>query len=96
LVTTTPGQPIHFEHTVPAGAHQFRVALYKADKSLRLEKEGLAEIRSDLANTLAVHVNHHSKLLIRREFALDVTWPAAPVPASERAAATPKTSVLMK
>jgi len=42
-----------------------------------LEKEGLAEIRSDLANALAVHVNRHSKLLVRRELALDVTWPAA-------------------
>jgi hypothetical protein len=96
LTTTTPGDPIHFEHSLPSGPHQLRVALYKPDKSLRLEKEGLAEIRSDLANTLAVHVNHHSKLLVRRELALDVTWPAAPVPASERAAATAKTSALMK
>jgi len=96
LVTTTPGQPIHFEHQLPAGPHQFRVALYKPDRSLRLEKEGLAEIRSNLANTLAVHVNHHSKLLVRRDVALDVTWPAASVPASERAAATARTAVLMK
>jgi hypothetical protein len=96
LVTTTPGQPIHFEHQLPAGPHQFRVALYKPDKSLRLEKEGLAEIRSDLANTLAVHVNHHSKLLVRRDVALDITWPAASVPGSERAAATAKTSALLK
>jgi serine/threonine protein kinase len=96
LVTTAPGDPVHFEHPLPAGPHQFRVALYKADKTLRLEKEGLAEIRSDLQNTLSVRVNHHSKLLVRRELALDVSWPAASVPASERAAAAPKTSVLMK
>jgi hypothetical protein len=61
-----------------------------------MEKEGLAEIRSDFANTLAVRVNHHSKLLVRRELALDVTWPAASVAPSERAAAIAKTSVLMK
>jgi serine/threonine protein kinase len=96
LITTAPGDAIHFERPLPAGPHQLRVALYKTDKTLRLEKEGLAEIRSDLANTLAVRVNHHSKLLVRRELALDVTWPAAPVPASERAAATAKTSALMK
>jgi serine/threonine protein kinase len=96
LVTTTPGESIHFEHSLPAGPHQFRVALYKTDKSLRLEKEGLAEIRSGLANALAVHVNRHSKLLVRRELALDVTWPAASMPASERAAAPAKTSALMK
>jgi hypothetical protein len=61
-----------------------------------LEKEGLAEIRSDLANTLAVHVNRHSKLLVRHELALDVTWPAASMPASGRSTATAKASALMK
>jgi serine/threonine protein kinase len=96
LVTATPGEPIHFEHALPPGPHQFRVALYKPDKSLRLEKEGLAEIRSDGANTLAVHVNHHAKLLLRREFALDIIWPAGSVAASERAAAPVSTSALMK
>jgi tRNA A-37 threonylcarbamoyl transferase component Bud32 len=75
LVTVTAGEPIHFEHALPAGTQQFRVALYKPDKSLRLEKEGLAEIRSDGANTLVVHVNHRAKLLLRREFGLEVTWP---------------------
>jgi serine/threonine protein kinase len=96
LVTTSPGEPIHFEHPLPTGSHQLRVALYKPDKSLRLEKEGLAEIRSDLANTLAVHVNRHSKLLVRHELALDVTWPAASMPASGRSTATAKASALMK
>jgi len=96
LVTAAPGEPIHFEHALPTGPHQFRVALYKPDKSLRLEKEGLAEIRSDGANTLAVHVNRRAKLLLRREFALDVTWPAGSAAASERAVAPVKTSALLK
>ena len=96
FATVAPGEPIHFEYALPAGPHQFRVALYKPDKSLRLEKEGLAEIRSDGANTLAVHVNHRAKLLLRREFALDVTWPAGTAAASERAAASVKTSALLK
>jgi len=96
FATAAPGEPIHFEHALPAGPHQFRVALYKPDRSLRLEKEGLAEIRSDGANTLAVHVNRRAKLLVRREFTLDVTWPAGTAVASERAAAPVKTSALMK
>jgi len=96
FATVAPGEPIHFEYALPAGPHQFRVALYKPDKSLRLEKEGLAEIRFDGANTLAVHVNHRAKLLVRREFALDVTWPAGTAAASERAAASVKTSALLK
>jgi len=96
FATAAPGEPIHFERALPAGPHQFRVALYKPDKSLRLEKEGLAEIRSDGANTLAVRVNRRAKLLVRREFTLDVAWPAGPAAASERAAAPVKTSALLK
>ncbi len=61
-----------------------------------MEKEGLAEIRSDGANTLAVRVNRRAKLLVRREFTLDVTWPAGSAVASERAAAPVKTSALLK
>jgi tRNA A-37 threonylcarbamoyl transferase component Bud32 len=93
--TAAPGEAIHFEHALPAGPHQFRVALYKPDKSLRLEKEGLADICTGGANILAVHVNHRAKLLVRREFALDVTWPAGSA-APERAAAPVKTSALLK
>src|SRR5229473_2304778 len=96
FATAAPGEPIHFEHAVPAGPHQFRVALYKPDKSLRLEKEGLAEICLDGANTLAVHVNRRAKLLVRREFTLDVTWPAGTAAVSERAVAPVKTSALLK
>jgi len=96
FATAARGEPIHFEHALPAGPHQFRVALYKPDKSLRLEKEGLAEIRSDATNTLAVHVNRRAKLLVRREFTLDVTWPAGTAAASERAAAPAKASALLK
>ena len=96
FVGATPREPIHFEHALPAGPHQFRVALYKPDKSLHLEKEGLAEIRSNGANTLTVHVNRRAKLLVRREFALDVTWPAGTAAASEHAAAPVRSSALLK
>ncbi len=83
LATEKHGQPMNFEHTLPAGPHQFRVALYKADRSLQLEKEGFAETRDDDANTLAVRVTRHAKLFIRRGLVLEVTWPGAPSPASE-------------
>ena len=96
FVTDKPGQPIHFEHALPAGSHQFRVALYKPDRSLQLEKEGLAEIRSDADNTLAVRVNRHAKLLRRRELALDVVWPGALAPAAGHASTTVKTAAFLK
>ncbi len=88
LATEKQGQPIHFKHALPAGPHQFRVALYKPDRSLQLEKEGFAETRGDGANTLAVHVTRRAKLLVRRELALEVTWPGALAPAAEHASGT--------
>jgi hypothetical protein len=84
LASEKKGQPLHFENSLPAGPHQFRVALYKADRSLQVEKEGFAETRSDGANTLAVHIARHAKLLVRRELALEVTWPGAAAPHAER------------
>ena len=84
LASEKKGQPLHFENALPAGPHQFRVALYKADRSLQLEKEGFAETRGDSANTLAVHIARHAKLLVRRELALEVTWPGASAPHAER------------
>lgn len=85
LATEKKGQPLHFENALPAGPHQFRVALYKADRSLQLEKEGFAETRGDGADTLAVHIARRAKLLVRRELALEVTWPGASTPHAERA-----------
>ncbi len=96
LATEKRGQPMHFEHALPAGPHQFRVALYKADRSLQLEKEGFAETSGDGANTMAVHVTRHAKLLVRRELALEVTWPGAAAPAPERTSGTMKTATLVQ
>src|SRR5260370_1952731 len=96
LATEKRGQPMHFEHALPAGPHQFRVALYKADRSLQLEKEGFAETSGDGANTMAVHVSRHTKLLVPRELALDVSWPGAATPAPERASAPRKTAALVQ
>jgi serine/threonine protein kinase len=86
LASEKKGRQLHFENALPAGPHQFRVALYKADRSLQLEKEGFAETRGDGADTLAVHIARRAKLLVRHELALEVTWPGAPAPHAEHAA----------
>jgi hypothetical protein len=44
---------------------------------LQTVKEGLGEIRTDTANTLRIHIGRRSKMLVRRETSLDVTWPSA-------------------
>ncbi len=72
------GEALEFNCPLSAGTHPLRVVLYHADDSLHLQKEGFAEIVSDGSNTLDIHVNRRSKLLIRKEAALEVTWPKAP------------------
>jgi len=66
-----------------------RVALYRADKSLQTEKEGLGELRSDAVNTLTIRVSKRPKMLVRRETALDVVWPSAIAPQPQSTAAAP-------
>ena len=71
------GEALEFDCPLSAGTHPLRVVLYHADDSLHLQKEGFAEIVSDGSNTLDIRVNRRSKLLIRKEAALEVTWPKA-------------------
>jgi hypothetical protein len=75
LDATHLGEPLHFDCALSPGVHPLRVALYRADESLHLQKEGFAEIVSDGSNTLDIHVNRRSKLLIRKEAVLEVNWP---------------------
>jgi serine/threonine protein kinase len=69
------GEPLHFDCPLSPGVHPLRVALYRSDESLHMQKEGIAEILSDGSNTLDIHVNRRSKLLIRKEAVLEVNWP---------------------
>ncbi len=95
LHAAAAGQPIRLERALPAGPHQLRVALYRPDKSLQTVKEGLGEIRTDTVNTLRIHIARRSKMLVRRETALDVSWPSA-VAASPGGFAPPSFSASTK
>ncbi|HXN51936.1 MAG TPA: serine/threonine-protein kinase [Candidatus Acidoferrum sp.] len=81
--------PMRLERILPAGPHQLRVALYRADKSLQTEKEGLGELRADTANTLTIRVSKRAKMLVRRETTLEVIWPSAISPQRQAATAAP-------
>jgi hypothetical protein len=87
--------PMRLERLLPAGPHQLRVALYRADKSLQTEKEGLGELRGDGENTLIIRVTKRPKMLVRRETALEVIWPSAiSVPPQNRPSSAAVTSAL--
>jgi hypothetical protein len=91
-----PGQPIEIEHALPVGPHQLRVALYRADKSLQTQKEGLGEIRTDTENTLTIRVSKRSKMLVKHETALEVIWPSAIAPVAEAATPAAPLAVALK
>jgi len=74
-VTETPGERFHAVCTLIPGEHQLSVALYKADNSLRAEKQGLAELHHGDNNLLAIRVVKHTKILLLRGTGLEVTWP---------------------
>ena len=75
LDATHAGDSLHFDCPLSTGAHPLRVVLYRADESLHVQKEGFAEIVSDGSNTLDIHIGRRSKFLIRKEAALEITWP---------------------
>lgn len=86
LLLSTPleaahrGDTLRFNCPVSMGHHTLRVVLYRPDKTVYMQKEGSSEIRADAANTMAIHVNRRSKLLVKRETSLDVVWPTVPAP----------------
>jgi serine/threonine protein kinase len=82
LLATTPlhakpEQNLHMTNVLSTGPHELRVVLYRPDKTLQVEKEGLGEIRLDGPNTLTIHVSRRAKLLVKHETSLDVIWPSA-------------------
>jgi len=77
LSVTASGESLHLEHALPAGPHEFRVALYRADQSLHLERGGLAEIQPGNSNLLSIKVVRHAKMLVKHDASLEILWPRA-------------------
>ena len=88
--------PMRLEKILTAGPHQLRVALYRADKSLQTEKEGLGELRPDAENILTIRVTKHPKMLVRRETALEVIWPSAISAQPQNRASAPSVTTALK
>ncbi len=74
------GEPFRASCTLPSGQHHFSVALYKADKTLRAEKEGLADLRKGTQNVLSIQVTKRSKFFPLRGPGLKIDWPSEPAP----------------
>jgi hypothetical protein len=82
LLLTTPLKPEHvgdtlrFNCPIVAGEHALRVVLYRADKTVFMHKENKSELHVDGSNTMEVHVNRKSKMLVKHETSLEVVWPS--------------------
>jgi len=92
LSITRPGETLHLDRPLPSGPHEFRIALYRQDKSLHLERQGLGEIQPLGPNTLSVHVIRHAKMLVKHDADLLVVWPSPSSP-KDSAAHTGKSAV---
>src|SRR6266478_1047391 len=88
LSVTASGEMLHLERPLAAGPHEFRVALYRPDQSLHLERGGLAEIQSGSANLLSIKVVKHAKMLVKKDAALEILWPGAPSAKNSKPAET--------
>jgi serine/threonine protein kinase len=96
LSAAAGGTAIQFKRPLSAGSHRLRVAYYKPDRNLQMEKEGLAEISPSGENVLFVTVNSRTGLLFHRALTLAVAWPGAQPARSEHAAATAMTAALVR
>jgi serine/threonine protein kinase len=82
LLLTTPlkpeqvGDTLRFNCPIVAGEHALRVVLYRPDKTVFMHKENKSELHTDGANTMEVHVNRKSKMLVKHETLLEVVWPS--------------------
>jgi len=82
LLLTTPlkpqqvGDTLRFNCPIVVGEHALRVVLYRADKTVFMHKENKSELQADGANTMEVHVNRKSKMLVKHETSLEVVWPS--------------------
>jgi hypothetical protein len=82
LLLTTPlkpeqvGDTLRFNCPIVAGEHALRVVLYRPDKTVFIHKENKSELHTDGANTMEVHVNRKSKMLVKHETLLEVVWPS--------------------
>jgi serine/threonine protein kinase len=78
LSVTRPGETLHLDRPLPPGAHEFRIALYRQDKTLQIEKQALAELQTGRPNLLAIRVIRRSKMLLKHSADLDILWPSSP------------------
>jgi serine/threonine protein kinase len=91
LLLTTPlkpeqvGDTLRFNCPIVAGEHALRVVLYRADKTVFMHKENKSELHADGANTMEVHVNRKSKMLVKHETSLEVVWPSMTTSSSAEA-----------
>jgi len=101
LLLTTPlesahrGDTLRFSCPIEAGDHVLRVTVFRGAREVVAQKENNSELHADGSNTLEVHINRRSRMLVKHQIALEVVWPSRSLSSStqqgagsERAGAT--------
>lgn len=89
LLLKTPLEPAHrgdtlrFSCPITSGEHNLRVMVFHSDKELVAQKENSSELHADGGNVMEVHINRHSKMLVKHQTALEIVWPSRTLAAAQ-------------
>jgi serine/threonine protein kinase len=78
------GDTLRYDCLIEPGEHNLRVVLYRGATAILSEKQNDTDLRVGTPNAMEVRILRRSKLLVRHETSLEVTWPSnslAPVSA---------------
>ena len=98
LVLTTPlesahrGDTLRFKCPIEAGDHVLRVTVFHGAKEVVAQKENSSDLHADGSNTLEVHINRRSRMLVKHQIALEVVWPSRSLSSAMQQGADPKTT----
>ena len=98
LLLTTPldsshrGDTLRFNCPIEAGDHVLRVTVFHGSKEVVAEKENSSELHADGTNTLEVHINRRSRMLVKHQIALEIVWPSRSLSSAMQPGADPKTT----
>jgi serine/threonine protein kinase len=82
LLLTTPlesahrGDTLRFSCPIEAGDHVLRVTVFRSAREVVAQKENNSELHADGSNTLEVHINRRSRMLVKHQIALEIVWPS--------------------
>ncbi|HEV8075481.1 MAG TPA: protein kinase [Candidatus Acidoferrum sp.] len=99
LLLTTPlesahrGDTLRFSCPIEAGDHVLRVTVFRGAREVVAQKENSSELHADGSNTLEVHINRRSRMLVKHQIALEIVWPSRSLSSATQQDAGPESTI---